>query len=119
MLLCLFEWAKEQPQARKRAHPNIEVHWLLYRLQPNYHSISDFRRINPQTLRSNFKLFVLFFKDVELVVGETVAIDGTIIGAHNSKKSNYNQKKIDRHLAYIESITNEYLQELEENDQKD
>jgi len=85
---------------------NIKVQWLLDCLQPNYHSISDFRSIKPQALRSTFKLFVLFLKDVELVAGEIVATDGTKIRAHNSKKSNYNQKKIDRHLANIEFRTN-------------
>jgi hypothetical protein len=32
--------------------------------------------------------------------------------AHNSKKANFNQKKIDRHLVYIEERTQEYLAEL-------
>jgi hypothetical protein len=31
--------------------------------------------------------------------------------AHNSKKANFNQKKIDRHLVYIEERTQEYLAE--------
>jgi hypothetical protein len=31
---------------------------------------------------------------------------------HNSKKANFNQKKIDRHLVYIEERTQEYLAEL-------
>ncbi len=98
---------------------NVEVHWLLSRLQPNYHSISDFRKINPKALRATFKLFVLFLKEAELVSGETVAIDGTKIRAHNSKKNNFNQKKIDRHLLYIETKTNEYLQALDDNDHRD
>ena len=103
----------------KESIRNIEVQWLLSRLQPNYHSISDFRKTNPKALRATFKLFVLFLKDAELVSGDTVAIDGTKIRAHNSKKNNFNQKKIDRHLAYIETKTNEYLQELDENDHRE
>ena len=98
---------------------NIEVHWLLCGQQPNYHSISDFRKDNPKALKNTFKLFVLFLKDCELIGGNTVAIDGTKVRASNSKKNNYNQKKIDRHLAYIEAKTSEYLQQLEENDKQD
>jgi transposase len=30
---------------------NVEVHWLIGKLTPNYHSISDFRKNNP-----NYKL---------------------------------------------------------------
>jgi hypothetical protein len=66
-----------------------------------------------------FKLFVSFLKDADLIAGETIAIDGTKSRAHNSKKANFNQKKIDQHLAYIEEKTQEYLNELATNDQKD
>ena len=31
-----------------------------------------------------------------------IAVDGTKIRGNNSKKNNYNPKKIERHLAYIE-----------------
>ena len=46
-----------------------------------------------------------FLKDVDLIAGETISIDGTKSKAHKSKKANFNQKKIDRHLAYIEKKT--------------
>ncbi len=95
---------------------NIEVQWLLGRLSPNYHSIADFRKENPQALRNTFKLFVLFLKDMDLVSGTTVAIDGTKFRAHNSKKNNYNAKKLERHLKYIEEKTNDYLKELDRQD---
>ena len=95
---------------------NSELQWLIGNLTPNYHSIADFRKVNPKALKNVFKLFVLFLKDAELVTGETVAIDGTKVRAHNSKKNNYSQKKIDRHLLYVEEKTNEYLQQLEVND---
>ncbi|MGB4969568.1 MAG: hypothetical protein WBO31_08555, partial [Saprospiraceae bacterium] len=63
-----------------------------------------------------FKLFVSFLKDIDLIGGQIIAIDGTKSRAHNSKKNNYNQKKIDRHLAYIEEKSNEYLNQLDQND---
>lgn len=100
----------------KEAVRNVEVHWLLGSLMPNYHSIADFRKENPKALKSTFKLFVLFLKEADLITGEVVAIDGTKVRASNSKKNNYNAKKIERHLAYIEEKTNEYLAELDKND---
>lgn len=103
----------------KESIRNVEVQWLLGGLSPNYHSIADFRKHNPKALKTTFRLFVLFLKDLELIGGEVVAIDGTKVRAHNSKKSNYNPKKIQRHLAYIEEKTNEYLNELEQNDAKE
>lgn len=100
----------------KESKRNIELQWLLSGLQPNYHSIADFRKVNSKALRNTFKLFVLFLKDAELVAGNTIAIDGTKVRAHNSKKNNYNPKKIERHLNYIEEKTNEYLAQLDNND---
>ena len=98
---------------------NIELQWLLFGLVPNYHSISDFRKNNPAGLKKLFKVFVSFLKDADLIAGETIAIDGTKSRAHNSKKANFNQKKIDKHLAYIEGKTQQYLDELAQNDEKE
>ncbi|GBL34975.1 hypothetical protein EMGBS15_05700 [Filimonas sp.] len=103
----------------KECNRNIEVQWLLQGMAPNYHSISDFRKDNPNALRQLFKLFVSFLKDEELVAGELIAIDGTKVRANNSKKANYSQKKIDRHLAYINNKVEDYLKELEEADAND
>ena len=98
---------------------NTELQWLTNLLQPNYHSISDFRKENALALKNVFKLFVLFLKEADLIGGSTVAIDGTKVRAHNSKKTNYNPKKIERHLNYIEEKTNEYLSQLDKNDQEE
>lgn len=98
---------------------NIELQWLLEDLCPNYHTIADFRKDNPKALKQLFKLFVSFLKDAELIAGETIAIDGTKSRAHNSKKANYNQKKIDKHKEYIDAKSQEYLNQLEQNDIKE
>jgi transposase len=103
----------------KESFRNIEMQWLLEAICPNYHSISDFRKVNPVALKNVFKLFVSFLKNSDLIGGETIAIDGTKSRSHNSKKANFNQKKIDKHLAYIEGKTQEYLDALDENDAKE
>lgn len=95
---------------------NLEMQWLLEAICPNYHSIADFRKDNPKALKQLFKLFVWFLKDSDLITGKTIAIDGTKSRAHNSKKANFNQKKIDKQLEYIEAKTQEYLDQLDQND---
>ena len=95
------------------------MQWLLQDIRPNYHSISDFRKDNPKALKQLFKLFVSFLKNADLIAGETIAIDGTKSRAHNSKKANFNQKKIDKHKAYIDAKSQEYLDQLEQNDIQD
>ena len=103
----------------KECERNIEFQWLMGKLVPNYHSIADFRKDNAKALKNTFKLFVSFLQDAELVEGTTVANDGTKVRAHNSKKNNYSEKKLDRHLKYIEEKTNEYLAQLETNDRQE
>lgn len=98
---------------------NLEMQWLLEAICPNYHSIADFRKDNPKALKQLFKLFVSFLKDADLISGKIIAIDGTKSRSHNSKKANYNQKKIDKHLQYIEAKTQEYLAALDQNDSQE
>jgi transposase len=93
----------EPRKLEKECARNIELQWLLCAIIPNYHSISDFRKQNP-SIKKLFKLFVSFLKDAELIGCEIIAIDGTKSRAHN-KKANFNQKKIERHLVYIEERT--------------
>ena len=98
---------------------NIELQWLLEDIRPNYHTIADFRKDNPKALKQLFKLFVSFLKNADLIAGETIAIDGTKSRAHNSKKANFNQKKIDKHKEYIDTKSQEYLDQLDQNDVKE
>jgi hypothetical protein len=57
-----------------------------------------------------FKLF-FFSKDADLIGCKIIAIDGTKSRAQQ-QESYFNQKKIERHLVYIEERTQEYLAEL-------
>lgn len=98
---------------------NIEVQWLCQQLTPNYHTIANFRRDNAAALKALLKLFVLFLRDQQLIAGDLIAVDGSKFRAVNSKKNNYNQKKIERHLAYIEEKTEAYLQELDTSDSEE
>lgn len=98
---------------------NIELQWLLQNLQPNYHTIADFRKLHGQALQNMFKLYVQFLSDAGLLGKTTIAIDGSKFKAVNSKKNNYNQKKIDKHRQFIEDKAAKYLQELDELDKQE
>lgn len=120
--IYLYDYLKGLPSSRKlekKCIRNIKLRWLLCGIIPNYHSISDFREKNPSRLKNLFKLFVYFHKDADLIAGETIAIDGTKSRAHNSKKANFHQKKIERHLAYIEEKSQEKLTDLDQIDSQE
>jgi len=92
---------------------NIELIWLIKGLVPDHNTISNFRRDNPQAIKKVFRATVKLAKNLDLIGGILLAGDGTKLRAQNSKKNNYNQKKIDRHLAYIEKKLSEYCKALE------
>lgn len=95
---------------------NIEVIWLLGSLKPDHNTISNFRRDNPKAIKKVFRQTVTIAKHFNLIGGTLIAGDSTKLRAQNSKKNNYNQKKIDRHLEYIENKLAEYERLLAEND---
>jgi transposase len=103
----------------KECGRNIELQWLLQNLAPNYHSIADFRKLHGPALQSMFKLYVQFLSDAGLLGKTTIAIDGSKFKAVNSKKNNYNQKKIDKHYQFINDKTEKYLQQLDELDKQE
>lgn len=103
----------------KECSRNIELVWLMQSLQPNYHTIADFRKVHAKPLQCMFRLYVQFLSDAGLLGKTTIGIDGSKFKAVNSKKNNYNQKKIDKHRQFIEDKTNRYLQELDELDKQE
>jgi transposase len=98
---------------------NLEVMWLCQGLVPKYHTIADFRKRHAAQIREVFRQLVSLMCNWRLVGKKTVAIDGTRYRAQNSKKNNYNQEKIQRQMAYIDHKVNEYLNEMNEIDQKE
>ena len=103
----------------KECSRNIEMIWLLQHLQPNYHTIADFRKVHAKPLQAMFKIYVLFLNDTDLLGKTTIGIDGSKFKAVNSKKNNYNQKKIDKYRQFIEDKTQKYLAELDETDKEE
>lgn len=98
---------------------NIEVMWLLKCLKPDHNTISNFRRDNPKAIKKVFRETVKIAKYFNLIGGTLIAGDSTKLRAQNSKKNNFNQKKIDRHLEYIENKLAEYEKALAESDGDD
>jgi transposase len=100
-------------QLEEACRVNLEVIWLMRGMRPSARKIAYFRKDNSKAFKQAFRHFVLLLKDMDLISGETIAIDSFKIRAQNSLKNNFNQKKIDRHLDYIDGRINEYLEELE------
>lgn len=100
----------------KESKRNIEVMWLLKNLHPDHNTISNFRRDNSKAIKKVFRETVKIAKYFNLIGGTLIAGDSTKLRAQNSKKNNFNQKKIDRHLEYINNKLAEYETALAQND---
>jgi transposase len=100
----------------KECRRNMEVMWLLNSLIPDHNTISNFRRDNGKAIKKVFRETVRVAKHFNLIGGTLIAGDSTKFRAQNSKKNNFNQKKIDRHMGYIDKKLDEYNQVLAEND---
>jgi transposase len=100
----------------KECKRNIEVMWLLKCLKPDHNTIGNFRRDNKKAIRKVFRATVEIARHFDLIGGKLIAGDSTKLRAQNSKKNNYNQAKIDRHIAYIDNKLEEYTKALAEND---
>lgn len=87
----------------KECQRNLEVIWLLKNLKPDHNTIARFRKENPTAIRRVFRQSVSLARNFNLIGGELIAGDSTKLRAQNSKKNNYNKKKVKRHLEYIDN----------------
>jgi transposase len=81
---------------------NVEVMWLLGRLAPDYKSIAEFRRIHREAVTEAGAELVRFAREVGLVRGEWVAIDGSKFHAVSSGKSVCEREAVRRYLDQLE-----------------
>ncbi|TXD80263.1 transposase, partial [Subsaximicrobium wynnwilliamsii] len=107
-------------QLEKECRRNIEVMWLLESLAPDHNTISNFRKDNAKAIKKVFFATVQIARNFGLIGATLIAGDSTKFRAQNSKKNNFNQKKIQRHLDYIDNKLAQYNKALDqgENDQE-
>lgn len=96
----------------KETKRNIELMWLLKGLSPDHNTINSFRKDNAKAIKKVFRRTVQIARNFDLIGGIILAGDSTKLRAQNSKKNNYNQNKIERHLSYIDSKLEQYNQAL-------
>jgi transposase len=101
----------------KECKRNVEVMWLMKQLAPDHNTISNFRRDNGKAIRKVFRYTVSIAREFHLIGGKLIAGDSTKMRAQNSKKNNFNEKKIQLHLQYIDKKLEEYNSALAEADE--
>ena len=81
---------------------NLELIWLLKSLRPGYRTIASFRKENWKALKAVNRSFVLLVRELGLVGGTVVAIDGSFFHGDASKASITTRKKLAERLAALD-----------------
>jgi len=98
---------------------NIEMMWLTQGLTPSYKTIANFRKDNPKALQTIFKEFSILIKNLNLITGDLVAIDGAFLRANASKNTLIMKKTVKKDLAKIDEEIKNYMILLETTDKED
>jgi transposase len=100
----------------REAQRNLELIWLLKGLAPGYRTIGNFRKDNWAALKAVNRDFVLLARDLDLLGGSLVAIDGAFFHGDASKSSITTRKKLAEQLAALDRDIEAYRGALEAND---
>jgi len=103
----------------READRNVELMWLVGRLVPDHKTIADFRRDNGAAIKQVCSRFVLLCREMGLLAGRSVAIDGSKFKAVNNRDRNFTKAKLERRRQQIEESVARYLSQLDTADRQD
>lgn len=105
----------------KETHRNVELMWLVERLQPDFKTIADFRKDNGKGIKNACRQFVELCRQMHMFSDAVFAIDGSKFKAVNNKSKNYTPKKVQFHIERVEKSIQQYLSQMDtqDNDDKD
>jgi transposase len=95
---------------------NLELIWLMRNLKPGYRTIANFRKENWEALKAANRSFVLLARELALVGGSVVAIDGSFFHGDASKASIFTRKRLADQIVKLDKEIEAYRKSLEDND---
>lgn len=120
--LYLYGYLNQVRSSRRlerEASRNLELIWLLKGLTPGYRTIAKFRKENWAALKAANRSFVLLARELGLVSGELVAIDGAFFHGDASKASIATRKKLAEQIAALDRDIESYGGALDANDDEE
>ena len=98
---------------------NVELMWLVGRLAPDFKTIADFRKDNGKAIRKVCAQFVSLCRQLNLLAGASVAIDGSKFKAVNARDNNFTRAKMKRRMEQIEESVERYLHQMDSADRQE
>lgn len=96
---------------------NLEVKWMMGGVEPDFRTISGFRKDNIDSLKEIFHEFNRRISGA--VEWGFTSIDGSKFAACNSKDNNFTKNKLDDRIKWLNAHTDEYLRILKEMDERE
>jgi transposase len=106
-----FNGISSSRKLERETQRNIELKWLTSNVSPDHKTISDFRKDNPDLIDGLFKHLIVRFKELGLLTGQSIAVDGTRVKAYASKEINI--EMIGEKLNGIEKQVEKYLKDMD------
>lgn len=116
--LYLYGGQKGIRSSRKLAEAarlNVEARWLVSGLEPDFRTVSDFRKNNVCCLKKVFREFNR--KLADFLQKGYLSIDGSKFQACNAKDNNFTANKLDDRITWLNQHTDEYLRQIEAMDE--
>lgn len=104
-------------QLARSCHINLEVIWLLQGLTPNFRTISEFRRINIDRMKSVFHQCNRSFSSAS--GSSFYSVDGSKFLACNGKDNTFNGPKLEDRIRRLDQRMDTLLEEMEETDRRE
>jgi transposase len=120
--LYLYGYLNQVQSSRRlerEAGRNVECMWLIGKLAPDFKTIADFRRDNGAAIQSVCRQFIVLCRDLGLIAGGTVAVDGSRFRAVNTRDRNYTPGAVRRRIEQIEASIERYLAMLDTADRQE
>jgi transposase len=117
--LYLYGYLNQVRSSRRlerEAQRNLELIWLLKGLTPGYRAIAKFRQENWAALKAANRGFVLLARELGLLGGELVGIDGAFFHGDASKASIATRKRLAEQIAALDRDIEAYGSALDAND---
>src|ERR1043166_8904793 len=109
--LYLYGYTNQVRSSRRLAQEagrNLELIWLLKNLKPGYRTIANFRKENWAALKAANRSFVLLMRELDLIGGSRIAVDGALFHGNASKGSIFTQSKLKRQIAHLDKEIEAY-----------
>jgi transposase len=120
--LYVYGYANQIRSSRRlmrECRRNLEVIFLLCGLTPDFRTIADFRKDNPQALKRVFQVFTKVCVELDLYQQILIAVDGTKIRAVNNKANCYTTDVLLKKIANIDAHISNYLAAMDELDHQE